>query len=204
MNNSENIFLLTRNTDSLNLLRNVFQATGMPIFRNCALGALQESCRKKEGCVVLSANDYSNDEICKIVQALRNEKLPHAVVIVDPVPSFTRAREILHLPVHDYFQLATSPAQIILILKSAIYWSKTQGKRLVQQLTIKDTWETLDDSLKEVLTLLYNGKTNKEIADELNLSLRAIENRRAKLTKIFQVTSFAALIRVATTVFDPQ
>ncbi len=47
---------------------------------------------------------------------------------------------------------------------------------------------------REVLRLLGAGKTNKQIAGELNLSIRAVEDRRSRLMKKLGVRSLAELI----------
>lgn len=47
---------------------------------------------------------------------------------------------------------------------------------------------------REVLELIGRGQTNKQIAAELHLSLRAIEDRRARLMRRVGVTSLAELL----------
>jgi FixJ family two-component response regulator len=49
---------------------------------------------------------------------------------------------------------------------------------------------------REVLDLLISGKTNKEIASALHLSIRAVEDRRARMMKKMQVRSVAELVRL--------
>ena len=49
---------------------------------------------------------------------------------------------------------------------------------------------------RQVLEMLTAGKTNKEIAAELRLSTRGVEDRRARLMKKMQVQSLAELVRL--------
>ena len=44
------------------------------------------------------------------------------------------------------------------------------------------------------MDLVVDGKTNKDIAAELDLSLRAVEDRRARMMKRLQVKSRAELL----------
>jgi FixJ family two-component response regulator len=53
-----------------------------------------------------------------------------------------------------------------------------------------------------VLRLLIDGRLNKEIAEELGLSVRTIEVRRSKLMKKMKADSLAELVR-ATLTADP-
>jgi FixJ family two-component response regulator len=49
---------------------------------------------------------------------------------------------------------------------------------------------------REVLDLIAAGKTNREMADTLGLSVRAVEDRRARLMKKVNVGSVAELVQV--------
>ncbi|MBM3982818.1 MAG: response regulator transcription factor [Planctomycetes bacterium] len=49
---------------------------------------------------------------------------------------------------------------------------------------------------REVLDLIATGKTNREMADALGLSVRAVEDRRARLMKKVSAGSVAELVRL--------
>ena len=50
---------------------------------------------------------------------------------------------------------------------------------------------------KEILRLLGNGDTNDEVASRLNLSVRTVENHRARMMRRLRVNSFADLLHLA-------
>jgi DNA-binding NarL/FixJ family response regulator len=50
---------------------------------------------------------------------------------------------------------------------------------------------------REVVQLLAEGKSNKEIAAQLNLSTRTVENHRAKTMEKLKLRSFGELVRYA-------
>ena len=56
---------------------------------------------------------------------------------------------------------------------------------------------TLNDKEKKLLIHICEGLSNKEIADKLSLSLRTIENKRAKMFKKTKTNNIAKLIRFA-------
>lgn len=51
---------------------------------------------------------------------------------------------------------------------------------------------------REVLEMVAAGKTNREMAERLGLSVRAVEDRRARLMRKVEVGSLAELIRLFT------
>ena len=56
----------------------------------------------------------------------------------------------------------------------------------------------LTDAERGVMELIVAGKTNKMMADELGLSIRAVEDRRARMMKKLDAKSRADLLELAT------
>jgi FixJ family two-component response regulator len=57
--------------------------------------------------------------------------------------------------------------------------------------------DALTPKEREVLDHIVAGRTNREIADALGLSVRAVEDRRARLMRKMEVTSLAELVAAA-------
>jgi two-component system, LuxR family, response regulator FixJ len=64
---------------------------------------------------------------------------------------------------------------------------RTQVERRMARLTAAE---------REVLDLIMAGKLNKEIANQLHLSVRTVEDRRARLMKKMEADSVAELVRL--------
>ncbi|MFN3405428.1 MAG: response regulator [Cytophagaceae bacterium] len=67
---------------------------------------------------------------------------------------------------------------------------------------VKGGSETEDDSVltkreKGILRLIVNGKNNREIAEELDISIRTIETHRANMMKKLKVKNAIELVKVA-------
>ncbi|MFM9965880.1 MAG: response regulator transcription factor [Planctomycetaceae bacterium] len=58
-------------------------------------------------------------------------------------------------------------------------------------------WAQLTPKEREVLELVRAGKSNKQIATDLHISLRAVEDRRSRLMKRLQVRTLAELLQFA-------
>ena len=65
----------------------------------------------------------------------------------------------------------------------AFRWDAVQRKLIAQVQSIRRRLKQLAPPLRDVLELLLKGKSNREIADELGLSVRSIEVRRAKVMR---------------------
>jgi DNA-binding NarL/FixJ family response regulator len=69
--------------------------------------------------------------------------------------------------------------------------------RLLEQKGIQDTYELLTPREREILQLLAEGKTNKEVASLLNLSLYTVETHRTHILQKLNLHSAAELVLYA-------
>ncbi len=82
-------------------------------------------------------------------------------------------------------------------MKEAFRWDAAQRKHIAQVQSIRRRLNQLPPPLRKVLDLILEGKSNREIAEELDLSVRAIEVRRAKLMQAMKARSLVDLVRQA-------
>ena len=69
--------------------------------------------------------------------------------------------------------------------------------RYLQQRGLKDSYDLLTDREKEVLQLLAQGKSNKEVAALLNLSTYTVETHRANLMQKLNLHNTAEIVLYA-------
>lgn len=69
--------------------------------------------------------------------------------------------------------------------------------RFLQQRKIEDTYDLLTDREKEVLQLLAQGKSNKEVAAMLDLSLYTVETHRTHLMQKLNLHNTAEIVLYA-------
>lgn len=82
-----------------------------------------------------------------------------------------------------------SPAISHLVLDAYLEAARTLKK--------ESSWETLTGREREILKLIAEGHTNKQISDMLCISVRTVETHRANLMKKLDVHSVAALTALA-------
>jgi two-component system, LuxR family, response regulator FixJ len=81
-------------------------------------------------------------------------------------------------------------------IQEGLKWDAANRQHAALRAKMRRRLERLTDGEKDVLQLLIEGKSNKTIAAELNLSVRTIEVRRAKLMRKMKAESLAELIRL--------
>jgi len=97
--------------------------------------------------------------------------------------------------VFDFLLESCSDRRMAAAIDEAFRWDALQRRRIATVQSIRRRMKQLTPALHDVLDLLLKGKGNREIAVELGLSERSIEDRRAKLMRTMKARSLAALVR---------
>ena len=97
------------------------------------------------------------------------------------------AAEFLEKPVNDELLIET--------LQSAVRQHVKSRQRHLADRAARERHSQLTEREREVLGLIVEGLTNKEIGRALTLSLRTVETHRANLFAKLEVDSLAKLIR---------
>jgi two-component system, LuxR family, response regulator FixJ len=82
-------------------------------------------------------------------------------------------------------------------IQEALKWDAAHRHHVVLRAKALRRLQRLTPGEHDVLRLLIDGSSNKTIAAELNVSVRTVEVRRAKLMKKMKAESLAELIRLA-------
>lgn len=104
-----------------------------------------------------------------------------------------------------YLLKNAEPMELELAIRSAlagdIYMSPGVSKRVIHEFARKTNFTTTMDLLsprqREILQLLAEGNTNKEIATMLNLSIKTVETHRKELMERLGLHDVAGLVRYA-------
>jgi DNA-binding NarL/FixJ family response regulator len=75
--------------------------------------------------------------------------------------------------------------------------SRSVVRSMLEGAAPDEPFEILTPRQREVLQLVAEGKTSKDIADRLGLSVKTVESHRAQLMKRLGVTNIPALVRTA-------
>lgn len=84
-------------------------------------------------------------------------------------------------------------------IRKALEIDTHNRRRRARRQQVEERIANLSDGERSVLNLLLDGKLNKEIATELGLSNRTVEDRRARIMKKMGARSVAELVQLAMT-----
>lgn len=133
------------------------------------------------------------------VPKLRDEAPGTAIVVLTMQSDPRRARELLRAGASGYVLKQAAERQLTAAIRAAAgggsYIDPELGGQVAQ--LGADPLESLGERDLELLRLLALGHTNREIGEQLYLSVRAVEVNRAKLLEKLGLESRPELVRFA-------
>ena len=109
--------------------------------------------------------------------------------------------EGVELVLLDYMAGAIPFLLVIVLCQFALRGSKRAGSAINGRISAgpprSEPTDELSGREQEVLSLLALGHTNKEVAEQLYLSVRTVESHRARIQRKLDISSRAELVRYA-------
>ncbi|MFK8111748.1 MAG: response regulator transcription factor [Rubripirellula sp.] len=95
----------------------------------------------------------------------------------------------------DFLQKPLSTESFVASVRRAIARDTVRHERSEKKRLITDRMNRLTPRESQVLELVITGKLNKQIAEELSVSVKTVEAHRSNLTRKLDVDSVAQLVR---------
>jgi len=143
------------------------------------------------------------------VKVIRSEYPELKILILSMSDDVNLISDLLDSGIHGYIPKSNDPEELIMAIRTvcenrifrngpfteALYW-KVQNER---QTYNPESSFTLSDREKKIIMLIWEEKSNKEIADQLFLGVRSVEKIRQDLKEKIGVKSTVGLLKYAIT-----
>jgi RNA polymerase sigma factor (sigma-70 family) len=147
------------------------------------------------GCLLLDIRMPELDGI-ELQKKLLERQIQLPVIIISGHANVPTAVEAMKLGAIDLITKPFRNEAIIPIIESAIKTDLQQRQKKTNHALIQDYFETLSNREREVLSLIYSGLSNKEMAHELRINRKTIEFHRKKIMVKMHAESLAELVRL--------
>jgi FixJ family two-component response regulator len=149
----------------------------------------------RPGCLLLDVRMPGISGL-ELLEHLSNNDVHMPAIVMSAygdVPMVVRAMKAGAL---NFLEKPCRDQQLWEAIQEGLRWDTAHRQQLAQRVKISHRLQRLTIGEQNVLRRLIEGKSNKTIAAELELSVRTIEVRRAKLMKKMKAESLAELIRL--------
>ena len=157
---------------------------------------LEVASTVRTGCII---TDVRMPELSGIdlVRRLRELKLSVPVIVITAHGDIPLAVEAMRLGAADFLEKPFEDEVLLASVRSALDRGDRDQKRQAERSNIEARLAALSNRERDVLKGLVAGHANKQIAYDLGISPRTIENYRANLMIKMQAGSLSDLVRMA-------
>lgn len=139
-------------------------------------------------------------EVAKIV---RTEKLPTKIIFLTMFNQESFIKKVFEIGVKGYILKDSAITDILKCIEAVAednFYLSPQVSHFLLTMNIKEkpaAKDELTQSEKKILKLIGQGKSSKEIAEELFISNKTVENHRSNICKKLNITGNSALLKYA-------
>ncbi len=174
-------------------LASLMQLRVLPFASAESFLTLKDEELQHEGCLILDIRLPGMSGL-DLLTVLRDRKCELPVIIISGHADVPLAVEAMCRGAMTVLEKPFGLETIMHHIRQALELDRKRRTQLQQRNSARERLNNLTPREHEVLTLIPQGLTNKEIAAQLHLTLRAIEDRRARLMRRLGVRSVAELL----------
>lgn len=163
-----------------------------------------EQCRRLRPDMLITDVQLPGLNGIEVVERLKSELPALRILVISGLFNLARIKRVLMLRVDGILEKAAGLAEMEKALKTVAagqtYYSPDIMNRMPELLAVNPNeggLESLTGREREVLQLVAEGYSNKEVADKLNISVRTADVHRTHLMQKLQVHNVAGLTRAA-------
>lgn len=150
--------------------------------------------RGGRGCLILDVRmpGMSGMELMEVLNA-ENVFLP--VIFLSAHGDIPMATDAMRKGAIDFLSKPYNNEQFLRRVRQALALDAQQSEARERRVYLSRMFNGLTRREQELLTLIVNGSSNKDIARELDISIKTVEAHRARLIKKLAVKSLAELVQ---------
>ncbi|HVT91159.1 MAG TPA: response regulator [Tepidisphaeraceae bacterium] len=149
------------------------------------------------GCIVLDLRMPGIDGI-ELLQRLRTAGHEIPVIVISAHADVPTAVRSMKLGAVDLLQKPFEPKALLEIVRRAVQKSVEINQKRAEENAIRKRLADLTTRELELLRLVVAGRSNKQIASDLNISIKTVANHRANLMAKTHALNAADLTRIST------
>ncbi len=191
------VFIVDDDPEVRNAMRAIVERQGIRAEVYAGGATFLEACSPdRTGCLLLDARmpGLGGLDLIKRMTAMQYS-LP--VIMITAYGDVATAVTAMKAGAFDFLQKPVRPNEFIECIKEALDYSGRQPEQSADRKIATAKMESLTSRQREILDLVLAGMPSKNIARDLKISQRTVENHRAAIMRKVGAKSLSALIRVA-------
>jgi len=131
----------------------------------------------------------------ELQQELNRRAQPLPIIFITGHGDVPMAVDALRSGAFHFLEKPFNDSQLLELIERAVAISGTAPLQQIQRRSAAARLAMLSEREREVMDLVVTGRKNKQIADELRISIKTVEAHRARIMEKMGVSSIAELVQ---------
>lgn len=189
------VFVVDDDTAVLRAVTTVGKSAGFPVRVFESAEDFLYAYEGQRGCLVLDIRMPMMSGL-ELLAMLRQAEVRLPVIMISGHANIRMAVDAMRSGAFTFLEKPFRMHELAEALQQAIELDRQHSTAARGREQAAGKLATLTEREREVLELVLQGQSNKEIADRLNLSIRAIEDRRSRIMKRLEAGSLIELVQI--------
>ena len=133
----------------------------------------------------------------ELIERLTKMQAPLPVIMITAYGDIAIAVKAMKAGAFDFLQKPANPKELLDCIERALNYSPEHPEHSSSQQTAMAKVESLTARQRQILQLVLAGPPSKNIAADLRISQRTVDNHRAAIMRKTEAKSLSSLIRIA-------
>ncbi|MEA2735263.1 MAG: two-component system, LuxR family, response regulator FixJ [Humisphaera sp.] len=182
------------------LLATILESAGMNVclYESAEQFLDDDDAQTSRGCLVLDLTLPGLGGV-ELLQQLRAQGDERTAVIITATADVSSAVRCMKLGAIELLQKPFDPSELLAVLRGAVRTAGQADRRSAGRDELRKRLEHLTPREQLLLQLIIDGRLNKQIAQDLNISIKTVANHRAKLMRKTGAINGPDLVRLSLT-----
>jgi FixJ family two-component response regulator len=131
-----------------------------------------------------------------VLDACRAKGLVMPIIVVSAFGDVSSTKRALKSGAFDFLEKPIHEEQMLRVIEDALAQFDHVKARQAEQASLDERIQRLTSREKQILDAVLLGRHNREIAGDLNISVRTVEVYKSRMMEKMQVTRLAELVRL--------
>ena len=189
------VFLVDDDTDFRDSMQWLLSSAGYDVVSSASASEFLDSYQNEQGCLLLDVRMPGTNGLA-LQQILQERDIQLPVILISGHGDIPMAVNAIKAGALDFIEKPFDDRHLLNLVSKALLEAEERFKAHRQTSELKKRFNSLSQREREVMALVIQGQSNREVADRLGISPKTVEVHRARVMAKMQAASLPVLVNM--------
>lgn len=189
------VFLVDDDTDFRDSMQWLLSSAGYDVISSASASEFLDSYQNEQGCLLLDVRMPGINGLA-LQQMLQERDIQLPVILISGHGDIPMAVNAIKAGALDFIEKPFDDRHLLGLVSKALIEAEKRFKAHRETNELKKRFNSLSHREREVMILVTQGQSNREVADKLGISPKTVEVHRARVMAKMQASSLPVLVNM--------